>query len=137
MEALIQEMEADQLSALFDIPMGMKHSRVEVTIREISNTEIEFNNYYRKWREETAFQSTSEMFQNGNYQNIIKLGKRVIPYIIDKLKKNPDHLFTALTKITGINPVKPENRGKIKAMAKDWIIWWETTQTGGSQDEAV
>ncbi|GHV82533.1 hypothetical protein AGMMS49991_10910 [Spirochaetia bacterium] len=128
MEAVIQQiMDAEQLSALFDIPMGMQHSRVEVTIRQIPNTEIEFNTYYMKWQEETAFQSTAEMFQNSNYQKIINLGKEAIPYIIDILRKKPDHLFVALNKITGINPVKPENRGKINGMAKDWIMWWEAT----------
>jgi ribosomal protein L5 len=131
MEALIQqEMDADRLSSLFDIPLGMKHSRVEVTIRQIPKIENEFNAYFEKWQEETGFQSTSEMFQNKNYQNIIKLGKSAVPYIIGKLRKNPEHLFVALHKITGINPVKSENRGKIDQMANDWIMWWESTRSG-------
>jgi hypothetical protein len=92
-----------------------------------TSSEIEaiFNDLYEKWYEETKYLSSSQMFENEYYKKIISLGIAVVPVIIARLKKNPEHLFVALNKITNINPVKSENRGKIKKMAEDWILWWE------------
>jgi hypothetical protein len=119
----------DTVSNIIFIGQNYKYERVQslYELEIISNsTEIEFNNLFNKWQEETKFQSSSEMFQNPCYQNIIKLGENVIPYIIKALKKTPAHLFVALHRITGTNPIKPENRGRINEMANDWIDWWES-----------
>jgi hypothetical protein len=85
----------------------------------------EFESYYQKWDEETRYLSSSKMFENEYYKKIISLGKDVVPAIISKLKESPTHLFVALNKITGEDPVKREHWGKVKNMAEDWIAWWE------------
>ena len=95
-----------------------------------SSVELEFNKLFYKWQEETKFQSSSLIFENIYYQEIIKYGESVVPYIIKKIKIAPSHLFVALSKITGANPVKPENRGKINEMTSDWIHWWESERNG-------
>jgi hypothetical protein len=95
------------------------------------NIQTIFEAYYTKWEEETKYLSSSKMFDNINYQKIISLGIDVVPVIINKLKETPHHLFVALQKITGINPIKPENRGKIKEMTNDWIDWWKQNENAG------
>jgi hypothetical protein len=92
------------------------------------NIQTIFEEYYTKWEEETKYLSSSKMFDNIYYRKIISLGIDVVPVIINKLKETPNHLFVALQKITGINPIKPENRGKIKEMANDWIDWWKQNE---------
>lgn len=84
-----------------------------------------FNDFYEKWYEETKYLSSPGMFKNIYYKKIISLGMDVVPVIINKLKETPCHLFFALHEITGVNPVKSENRGNIKKMSDDWIAWWE------------
>jgi hypothetical protein len=95
------------------------------------NIQTIFEACYAKWEEETKYLSSSKMFDNIYYQKIISLGIDVAPVIVNKLKETPRHLFVALQKITGINPIKPENRGKIKEMANDWIDWWKQNENVG------
>jgi hypothetical protein len=84
-----------------------------------------FQKYYQHWDKETCVMSSSVMFDNVYYQAIIALGWKVVPYIIEQLRKQPCHLFKALKQITGINPAKPEHIGRIPEMAKDWIEWYD------------
>jgi hypothetical protein len=85
-----------------------------------------FYNLYEKWEEEIKYQSSTDAIANNPFFNkIVNLGKDVIPYIIEVLRDTPGFLIIALHKITGVNPVKPENRGYIKKMSDDWIAWWE------------
>lgn len=77
-----------------------------------------------KWKSETLyFSSSSHIFNNSAYLEIIGLGKKSIPWIIRELKKTNDHWFYALKKITGKNPVNPEHYGIINKMKEDWIEW--------------
>ncbi|KYC37162.1 hypothetical protein WA1_46895 [Scytonema hofmannii PCC 7110] len=57
------------------------------------------------------------------YQQIIEMGDAVIPLILKELETRPNHWFAALRSLTGENPVKPEQRGKIKQMAAAWLQW--------------
>ena len=65
----------------------------------------------------------NNIFSNSNYINIIKIGKTALPWIIKDLKKGGGYWFVALNKITGINPIKEENRGVYEKMRKDWLEW--------------
>jgi hypothetical protein len=57
------------------------------------------------------------------YQQIIALGKPVVPLILRELECQPDHWFAALRAITGENPVPAECRGDVRAMADAWLRW--------------
>jgi hypothetical protein len=88
-----------------------------------------FQKYYKKWKEETRFLSSSDaMFENSNYQEIIKMGLRVVPWIIEQLREKPSHLFMALRSITGATPVRPEHVGRLYDMAADWIEWYDNPE---------
>jgi hypothetical protein len=65
------------------------------------------------------------MFENSNYQAIIKMGWDAVPYIIEQLREKPSHLFMALRSITGATPVKSEHVGRLYEMAADWIDWYD------------
>jgi len=79
----------------------------------------------KKWKQETKHLSNVEhIVQNEYYQNIIKLGKEVVPFIIEDLIVNgPNHWFNALSVITGKNPIQEKNAGRMDAMTLDWIRW--------------
>jgi len=64
-----------------------------------------------------------EMFINPAYQKIIGMGHEVVPLILKEVESNIDDWFWALKSITGADPVPPAHRGRLKLMAKDWLIW--------------
>lgn len=89
-------------------------------------TEIEttFLELAEQWRQETGMLSvTSKISMHPAYQRIIGMGQPVIPLILRELEREPDHWFWALTAITGENPIKPEQRGRLNEMAQAWIEW--------------
>lgn len=85
-----------------------------------------FCNLAETWKEETKFSSSiSEISLNQSYLEIIGMGKKVLPYILQDLKIKPAHWFSALRAITGVSPIKRLHRGDIKLMTVDWLIWGE------------
>ncbi len=86
--------------------------------------EKKFRELVSHWREETAFiSSTSEIVTKFSYYRIIALGKDAIPLILRELKENGGHWFLALQALTGENPVKPEDIGRMRVMAQAWLEW--------------
>jgi hypothetical protein len=57
------------------------------------------------------------------YQQIIGMGREVVPLILRELEREPDHWFWALKAITGEDPVPEQHRGRVRAMADAWIRW--------------
>ncbi|HLK60911.1 MAG TPA: hypothetical protein VKU00_30385 [Chthonomonadaceae bacterium] len=77
-----------------------------------------------KWRKEVEFLSSmTQMIQNPAYQEIIGMGPVVIPLLLQELVQEPDWWFAALQKLTGQNPVRPEQQGNLQAMASAWLQW--------------
>jgi hypothetical protein len=78
-----------------------------------------------QWRKETLHLSdTDKIVAHPMYRALIALGERVVPFMLKELEgENPEHWFAALHEITGENPVKPEERGRMKEMAAAWLAW--------------
>jgi hypothetical protein len=84
-----------------------------------------FNILVEHWKSgRNPISSVKAMSQHPAYQEIISMGSRVVPLIIQELEKNPDLWFVALHAITGVNPVPEKSRGKLMEMAQAWIDWW-------------
>ena len=74
------------------------------------------------WRTETAHLSSArEMTQHPAYQEIIEMGSAAVPLLLRELEQEPDHWFGALKAITGADPVRSEDRGRIELMAQAWL----------------
>ena len=77
-----------------------------------------------EWREDTAHMSSAISFsQHPAYLRIIGMGPVVLPFILEDLGKTRSHWFIALSLITGENPVRPEDKGKVGRMAEAWLAW--------------
>lgn len=74
-------------------------------------------------RERGPTSSVAKMVMHPAYQQIIGLGPAVVPALLRELEYEPDHWFWALKAITGVDPVPPESRGKVQAMAQAWVRW--------------
>jgi hypothetical protein len=93
-------------------------------IWETAEIEEMFLELAEQWRRETGMMSlVTKMSMHPAYQRIIGMGQAVVPLILRELEQEPDHWFWALQAITGANPVKSEQRGRLKQMAEAWIQW--------------
>ena len=79
-----------------------------------------------QWEIETVFLSSSEQAsKHPDYQEIIGMGKQAVPLILERMQAERGHWFIALRAITGANPVKPADRGKVAVMQASWLEWGE------------
>lgn len=94
----------------------------DITDRDL--LQKKFCNLASQWIKEIAdISSTVEMTKHPIYQEIISMGKPVIPLLLEDLSQNPLYWLMALRQITQENPVQPSHKGKIKQMAEDWLNW--------------
>ena len=61
------------------------------------------------------------------YQEIIGMGARAVPLLIEEMRERPDQWDWALCAITGADPVSPESWGKLKEIAAAWVAWEKAT----------
>jgi hypothetical protein len=100
-----------------------RHAAEPVTQRSL---EQRFAELAATWREQRAHTSSvSEMVLNNAYQQIVALGRPVVRYILADLRSRPDHWFSALSAIEGINPIPTEAAGDLRAMSAAWLRWGE------------
>ena len=83
-----------------------------------------FNRLLAEWREQAAhLSSINAKVMVPAYLEMIGMGQPALRLILNELKERPTYLFPALRAITGIDPVPPEDRGRISRMANAWIEW--------------
>jgi hypothetical protein len=83
-----------------------------------------FQTLVQQWKKETGHLSDiSKKALHPAYQQIIGVGKAVLPLLLTELRREPDDWFWALHAITGAKPVPPEGRDNLKDMARAWLQW--------------
>jgi hypothetical protein len=115
---------AKTLRAFNELLYYPTNNKIVIDTRVNEDVVATFNDLYSKWKEETSVISSTDIFDNIYYQEIIALGKAILPTLIDKLNGSSTFLFLALYRITGENPVQPEHHGDIAAMTGEWKNWW-------------
>ena len=100
-----------------------EHYRYPITRRPLSDAE-KFASLAEAWRQEVQLTSSlTQMVLHPMYQRIIGMGVAAVPFLLRELERKPDHWFWALHAITGADPVKPEDRGKLRKMTEAWLKW--------------
>jgi len=91
----------------------------------MSDIKERFNSLAKRWKEDTHFHSSiSIITEHPAYQEICKMSpEEVLPLIRKELENDIDHWFVALRHLTGENPIKIEDRGKMQKMADTWVKW--------------
>jgi hypothetical protein len=83
-----------------------------------------FRQLAARWKaERLPHSSSTRLADHPAYHEIIALDRRAIPWLLAELEREPDHWFRALKQLAGTDPVRPESRGDIDAMARDWLAW--------------
>jgi hypothetical protein len=86
----------------------------------------EFRQLVQQWKADVAhLSSTTERTLHPAYLRIIGLGPPAVPLLLAELAREPNHWFSALQAITAANPVPPEDRGRVRKTAEDWLRWGE------------
>lgn len=99
------------------------YDKVMIT-RQSEVLEEQFHTLAEDWREATLLQSSlSEITAHPAYRAIINLGQDVVPLLLRELEVRPSLWFTAIREITGVNPVRPEDRGHVDKMTRAWLRW--------------
>ncbi len=113
-------------SELTATPLPVFLAGEPVEAAEALSIERRFRDLVRQWKDATEFtSSTTQMVMHPAYQQIIGMGKEVLPLLLAELRRKPDHWFWALKAITREDPVAAADRGKVRRMAEAWLDWAE------------
>jgi hypothetical protein len=117
----LEELISKSIESLVNQQISLPTSRESEVPLEISN---KFYILAKQWENEVeGYSSTAQISDHPAYREIISMGTQIVPLLLKELKNNPIFWLSALNKITGINPILPEQRGKIKQMAEAWLEW--------------
>lgn len=97
-------------------------------LQSILPVERRFARLADRWERETRNMSSPNAAErHPAYQQIIDLGKPVIPLILKRLAEYPSFWFKALLIISAEpnDPVQPSMHGDVQAMADAWLSWGE------------
>jgi hypothetical protein len=109
------------MAILRDASVAQARKEKRVAVSDVKRL---FSELSRDWREATNLASSaSEIVLNQSYQRIIGLGPDVIPLVLADLRARGGHWFSALRALTGENPVRPLDVGRIKKMTESWLNW--------------
>jgi len=114
------------LQGVFDAALkSVRHYYAPVTLsRQAEALGVLFEELAREWIADTRFESSlTSIVTHPAYRAIISLGGGVLPLILRALETKPNHWFGALRSITGADPVRPEDRGDMRAMTNAWLRW--------------
>ena len=77
-----------------------------------------------RWQSETVFLSNSDRAAaHPAHREIVSMGERAVPLILERMRSQGGHWFHALHAITNANPVQPADRGNVEAMQASWLEW--------------
>jgi hypothetical protein len=94
------------------------------TTRQAQSLAERFADLVQRLREETALLSSpTAQAAHPAYQQIIGMGPAALPLLFRELEDHGGHWFWALKAITGVDPVPPEDRGRVHAMRQAWLRW--------------
>lgn len=100
-----------------------KRERVfSVTQPVQSEARNKFESLKSQWQHETEMLSSiTKKIKHPAYQEIITMGEKVVPFILEDLSREPNHWFYALRVITKADPVSPE--ANFEQAVADWLNW--------------
>lgn len=67
--------------------------------------------------------SMEQIMEHPHVEALMSLGEDVVPLVIERMKSGNLSwgYFSLLHRLTGVDPVPEEERGKVQAMAQRWI----------------
>ena len=86
--------------------------------------EERFRRLEANWTAETGYLSSyTDIVEHPAFQEIIRIGEAVVPFMLRDLQERPQLWVWALPEITGADPVPPGAAGNISKMSDAWLSW--------------
>jgi len=86
--------------------------------------EERFRRLEATWMAEVGHHSsTTKLVNHPAFQEIIRMGNAVVPFLFRDLEQRPRLWVWALADITGADPVPVSDRGNIVKMSEAWLRW--------------
>lgn len=86
--------------------------------------EAKFRRLAQRWRRETAaFSSLTKIVSHPAYLEIIAMGEKALPLILEDLEKRVSHWFVALAAISGEDVISADDAGDLRRMTAAWLSW--------------
>ncbi len=93
-------------------------------IAEDRNPKQQFTRLAEEWKSSRGHSSKlADLAMHPAYQQIIGMGERAVPLLLEEMEAHPDHWDWALRAITGFDPVPKESWGKLNEISAAWIDW--------------
>ncbi|MFH1114533.1 MAG: hypothetical protein V1792_11480 [Pseudomonadota bacterium] len=94
------------------------------SVRPTRRQKEEFERLAEQWRNEVMFLSdTEERITHPAYERIISMGRAIVPLLLRRVQEAHEHWFYALERITGEDPVDPEDVGNVENISRAWVEW--------------
>ena len=75
-----------------------------------------------EWKEATEMLSSiTKKIKHPAYQEIIAMGEKVLPWILEELQREPSHWFSALSAIAQVDPVSADDN--FEQAVEAWLNW--------------
>jgi hypothetical protein len=88
------------------------------------SVEQRFRRLAAAWEKAVAHHSSTTLRNNHPaYQEIIRLGPDVVPFLLRDMEEHETHWFAALRQITGANPIPESAAGNVPQMIEAWLRW--------------
>jgi hypothetical protein len=92
--------------------------------KAVETIEQRFRRLEAVWESATMFLSDAhKITEHFAFQEIIEMGEAVIPFMLHDLEKEAGLWVWALPRITGANPIRPEDVGDSRILADAWLRW--------------
>jgi len=121
-----QEAERPPLLGLIDrVERPADHSHTPLA-RTDEDVQARFKELADQWLTETGhLSSISQRVLNPSYQQIIGLGPQVVPCLIESLREGPQHWFSALVAVVGVDHAFGARTPS--EAASRWVAWFDAT----------
>jgi hypothetical protein len=111
-------------SSLGELVMPPAIPRIEASVDLPQTVEAKLLSNFTEWMDGIAVISDANQIESHPaYKRIVSMGEAVVPVILRSLEREPSLLAWALFDITGVNPVRPADYGKIDKITKAWLKW--------------
>lgn len=95
--------------------------RLDTELIDKASLMYRFNNLYKAWQKSTKYSSSlASITSDQNFLRIIDMGQDAIPFIINKIEKEPSTIVWAMNIITGYS-IKSNNRLTVSEACKAWV----------------
>jgi hypothetical protein len=129
--AVFFDAEAQAKYPLFIVSVGSpllrrpRRALINGQVVEFPTVEAKFGALVNEWRRLRVPGSSVDSMLNEAYGQIVAMGWDAVPLLLQLVHREVGHWYTALTWITGHDPIGKELYGNLRELRRAWLEWGE------------